>query len=424
MSDEKDYSFEELNPVFSLYDNFIEFNKECVDFVDKVNEDNFKNYEDILKKQEDTLSFNIFKVFTKQWKYENFHSEAIKFLLEFNQGTLNDFLLFLNEQKTLEGKKLSTQINIENYINAILECEHVIKNQRRIDILITGHGSKDEKHAIIIENKINNAKDQEGQLHDYYNYMKKTYTVDCIIYLVPNKEIKPNDNSLGIEEEIKRKLIILPSFSGNTNDLVTSLEFSLSNLESKTEQKNSNEENYRVFLNNYIDLLKYTGAGDMDVVANKFLEELKEKVKEDPKQLNKVYYIKEMLDNLPRARIQFFIDELKFGENYKNSNQWFYRWYYTNIKETHWIEIFVEVTDVKKTKVIIYDHDCYKKQDKKVFEKLKNLLSNKKITYYTEPSEHYDSTETCCKTFKFPEEDEKAVEYLKKLDNILSNWEK
>lgn len=55
---------------------------------------------------------------------------------------------------------------------------------RRIDILLSWRDNENNKHAIIIENKLNWAPNQPNQLNDYYDCLiKEGYDVDGLVYM-------------------------------------------------------------------------------------------------------------------------------------------------------------------------------------------------------------------------------------------------
>lgn len=79
--------------------------------------------------------------------------------------------------------------------NLKVEVERVLTNKRRIDILISWVvGGR--KHAVIVENKLNNAPDQENQLADYYTLMiKEGYVIDKIVYMPLSKKWKSSQKT-------------------------------------------------------------------------------------------------------------------------------------------------------------------------------------------------------------------------------------
>ena len=156
-------------------------------------------------KQEE-LGFNIFSLVSNIYYRENFHSDILSSLLnlQINQGEnsilLYHFILLLNS--------MGRSIDYNNYIDA-----ESIREEGRIDILVK---SESTKHAIIIENKMNNAVDMHRQLPRYYDYLcQNGYTIDAIVY-IPLANNKMPDTTSWIGEDfahVHPLLIILPAYS-------------------------------------------------------------------------------------------------------------------------------------------------------------------------------------------------------------------
>jgi len=131
---------------------------------------------------------------------ELLHSDIIESLMNYSQIIKKSDVLF---------KYFFEMINLDIDLDTqkiIIYNEFPIEKDRRIDILLTW-----DKNAIIIENKLNNAKDQHNQLLDYYNSIKqKGYNVLKVVY-IPNNVTKhaPEED---LDEEIKELLAeIYPS---------------------------------------------------------------------------------------------------------------------------------------------------------------------------------------------------------------------
>lgn len=271
-----------IKVIDNLYSSMNNYNIEVINLISNLKEENIKRYEDILEKQGDKLNFNIFDIITDKWKKENFHSEILKFLLENYEEFFNNFLELIN----IKDKK--------EYSNA-----EITNEEARIDILI-----KSEKKAIIIENKINWAPDQNEQLAKYYKKVKDEYKkeVEKIIYIVPSKDKNPDEQTFGkdekIKKEIKDRLEKIISFDGSENDLVSCLEKSRDKLKENLEKTKNNldSENFNklFFINHYIEILKRTGVGDMSTIKSNFAKEIIEKYKNGDNIFEKLNYIIEM----------------------------------------------------------------------------------------------------------------------------------
>lgn len=168
-------------------------------------------------KDREISDFNVFMAISDIYYRENFHSDFMARLL--NPSELHhekdlfiqEFIELVNAAFTKQGE---TNINPENYNPQT----RVLREKGKIDILILG-----TKHLIIVENKINNAKDMERQLPRYVEYVKdnyEDYILDAIVYIPLDEHKTPDKSSWikGDEEKIGRKLVIVPACS-TTNDI-------------------------------------------------------------------------------------------------------------------------------------------------------------------------------------------------------------
>lgn len=136
------------------------------------------------KREEYELGFNIFSLVSDTYYKENLHSAILKSILEPNElhkeGDLylRLFIEYLN-------KEFGYEIKMENYKNVKVTNE----TDGRIDISI-----KSATHAIIIENKINDAGDMENQVLRYY-LKCKNLKVDAILYLTKEGIREPKYNT-------------------------------------------------------------------------------------------------------------------------------------------------------------------------------------------------------------------------------------
>lgn len=210
-------------------------------------QDAFKDLHHKMKKIEDELklnSFNLFTLSSSKAYLENFHSGVIALLLNPNERHKQgiDFLnLFLDYLNTL-----GCNINKQDYTQCSIHRE-----QGFIDILIKDSKSK---KAIIIENKINNAVDTYMQLSNYYHLAKNAhYDVDAIVYLSLNGY--KNAPSFK-DEEINQKVKNIAAFNNQELDLT------LGWLQKCYD--NSNSEDNRTFIFQYIKLLKHLSQTGMD----------------------------------------------------------------------------------------------------------------------------------------------------------------
>ena len=177
--------------------------------IDKSIETILKKFNEALsKKEEFELGFNIFSLVSDTYYKENFHSEIVYSFLNLEgkhkKGSLylNLFLEYLEIHN--RENKYKTGIKVYNEIG--------IDKQRRIDLLLHSNS-----HAVIIENKMNNAIDMENQLVDYYLHCKKeNLEVDAILYWSVDGNKTPNETKWISEpeiiNEIRKKLTPISAF--------------------------------------------------------------------------------------------------------------------------------------------------------------------------------------------------------------------
>lgn len=336
-----------IKVIDNLYSSMNNYNIEVINLISNFKKENIERYEDILKKQDKKLDFNIFDIITDKWKKENFHSEILKFLLENYEVFFNNFLELIN----IKDKK--------EYLNA-----EITNEEARIDILI-----KSEKKAIIVENKINWAKDMPEQLFRYYNECKysKGLEVDRIVYLSPNSSKEPADDSV---KEIPKELIkTIVGFDGSENDLVSCLEKSRDKLKENLEKTKNNLDsedfNKLFFINHYIEILKRTGAGDMSEVELNFFKEVIEKYKTDKDIFEKIKYIGEMYNNLLEIKNKYISENIK-AEDWSSKEDYYCCYTFPYGKNNFYLEI--RAYDIYK--IYIYFSD-----DKGKINDIKNILS-------------------------------------------------
>ncbi len=187
---------------------------------DLLEDENFLRYLDTIfkfvreyKKLKSELDFNIFSLVTERYHLENLHSDIIYKLLD-PDGGHNEKNKFLNY--FLEGllKMKPHFFEKEDFKNARVERE-----KDRIDITI-----KDDvkKYAIIIENKINGAIDQDRQIEGYIKALEGTYTIKAIVYINLYNNKKPDTYKWEPKyiQILEEKLILLPAYNSTNFNLV------------------------------------------------------------------------------------------------------------------------------------------------------------------------------------------------------------
>lgn len=238
------------------------------------------------------IGFNVFTLSSDLYYRENFHSDIIKSFLnpfeKHNEGNkyLHTFIALLN--------KVNNQnvIKEDDFKDSIVEREKhfVIDGKNRyVDILITNENSR---KAIIIENKINNAVDQEKQLPDYVKSLKnENYKVVAVVYLTLNSSKRPDKNDWNDDElkEVNSILKLIPAYAIDAskanlyNDWIVPSIMGSQNIDSS------------FLLRQYGELLKYLNTNTMDTISlEKFYDSLKEN-----SNLKTAISIRNMLNDLP-----------------------------------------------------------------------------------------------------------------------------
>ncbi len=396
-----------IKVIDNLYSSMNNYNIEIINLIFNLEKENIERYKDILKKQDKKLNFNIFDIITDKWKRENLHSEILKFLLENYEVFFNNFLELIN----IKDKK--------EYSNA-----EITNEEARIDILI-----KSEKKAIIVENKINWAPDQNEQLARYYEKIKNGHNgeqereVEKIVYIAPSKDKNPNAQTFGeYEKEIKDRLEKIISFDGSKNDLVSCLEKSRDKLKENLEKTKNNLDsedfNKLFFINHYIEILKRTGEGDMSTIKSNFSKEIIEKYKNGDNIFEKLNYIIEMCSdkNFPAKMLNdYFI--FKFGMNDcgydkdRNSYSCNYWLDYNNGKEKNAFSITIHSLGISEVYLTLWDNN------ENINNILKTVINKKEAEYLIKQ----DLTNSGIK-FIFPDEEDKLFDLVSKLKNAFDEF--
>ncbi len=235
-------------------------------------------------KNRSEIGFNAFTISSDLYYRENFHSDIMKSFLDphekHNEGNkyLHNFIDLLNN---LNG---SLQVQKDNFKDSKVERE-----RHNIDILITDSISN---KAIIIENKINNAVDQQRQLPKYVDIIQSMeYDIVGIVYLTLNSSKRPDKNDWTDYElnEINSKLKLIPAYDIDEtkinlyNHWIAPSILDSSNIDSSS------------LLRQYGNLIKYLNTNTMDTIS---LEKFYNSIKKDDN-LKTAISIRNMLNDLP-----------------------------------------------------------------------------------------------------------------------------
>ena len=210
-----------------------------------------KGYKEAKDKIEDEFNldlnnnFNFFEAISDTYKKENLHSDLMKQILDPTTKEIGNISYLKSFLKIIGVNDFDDLRNVK-----------VERERNRIDILIAN-----EDNAIIIENKINNAPDQDKQLERYYKKItdEEKKTVQKIVYITlssvdnskPSNLCEYDNNSL---EKIRSLLIHLPAVSKDTKK--KSLINWLDECIKKTPENNIG----KIFLEQYKQLLAYLGG--------------------------------------------------------------------------------------------------------------------------------------------------------------------
>ena len=387
---EYNYNIEELKKTWDFYDNE---SKEIIEnafsitskFID---EDMLKRYREYIDKNnfEENYPFNIFELISDIYYRENFHSDIIAQLLR-NEIILKNFLDFIGVDKS-------------KYEN----CE-VEREESKIDILI-----KTEKNCIIVENKLNLAKDMPEQLFRYYNECKnnKKLEVDKIVYLSPNSWKQPEEQSI---KEIPKELIkTIIGYDGENNDFYTMV------LQKSLEEMNNKEpKEWRLLLEHYLKILRQTGETKMDKLTKEFYD----KIVNDSKEYEKIELIATMYNDLIKTRINNLASTFS-GENY--NNECFYRDFYSEKRGLNYA-IDIYANDYKYSYLQLFSREEGTATDDNPKSTKKWEQDNKDIEAWLKKHKLFDGFYfddwRWTKDFKFPEEEKALYEFAKKLIECL-----
>lgn len=236
---------------------------------------NFKNRSE--------LGFNTFTLASDTYYRENYHSYILQAFLnpvsKHQEGHvfLHCFIDAINKCNKVPDIKLSDFDNAE-----------VFREWYDIDILIKDDVSG---KAIIIENKIYNAGDQQRQLPRYYHLMQKTHEVLAIVYLPLDISKTPSKRGWSKEDilAIDTLLCIIPSYHADSSVI------NLYNHWVKPCKNTSTIADNAFILKHYGELIKYLNTNTMDTVTlTKFYDSLLEDNNHET-----AISIRNMLNDLP-----------------------------------------------------------------------------------------------------------------------------
>lgn len=213
----------------------------------------FNEHETTISRINTSNSFTVFEVISDLYYRENFHSDLIAFFLDPNEnhgmGSLGIELLI-----DLIVEETGWHINANDYDDST-----VVREEGRIDILIRDDYSK---HAILVENKMNNAGDMDRQIPRYCDILEEQgYIIDAAVYL-PMLKYKTPDKSSWKENDFRweNKIVIIPAVS-DVN------EYSLTRNWLEPLAAKCNNEDVASILRQYRNLIAKTSNYNMDKIS-------------------------------------------------------------------------------------------------------------------------------------------------------------
>ena len=301
----------DLTRISSVIDNWNSFLSERQSFFESLSRDSSLNrlleeHRAVVKSADKSNAFTVFEIISDLYYRENFHSDLIAFFLNPNQnhgyGTLGIELLM-----ELISRSSGWQLDPANYVDAI-----VVREEGRIDILI-----KDEysKHAILIENKMNNAGDMDRQIPRYCDILEKQgFTVDAAIYL-PMLKYKTPDKSTWEVNDFRwaSKIIVIPAVS-DINELSLTKDW----LEPLAEQCKNKD--VASTIRQYIYLITKNSNYTMDKIS---FDKLYNYLLQDD-HLDSANSLVSMMNDLPKYLAQRIYD-LYSGRCFPFTKVWIYR---------------------------------------------------------------------------------------------------
>ena len=373
-----------INTIDHFYSLMNYYNKNVIDIISNLDVKNINKYYDVLNKRNNQLEFNLFDVITDKWNKEKLHSELLKFFLNNYEDFFYNFLDLIG----IENK--------DDYSNAEIKK----KEKNYIDISIIGN-----KKIIIIENKINWAKDQQEQLANYYKKVCGEYEVEKIVYIAPSKYKEPEEHTFGFDDEIKNqvkdKYIKIISFDATDKDLVTCFEKSRDNL----------KDDKLFFMNHYIEILKRTGEGDMSETELNFFNEILNKYKEDNQIFQKINYIGEMYNNLAKIQNDYIISKTGMDDwGYDKNGGYYSCAHYIELKRNNAFSIVIYTYVSGEIYLSVYD------DKNKCADIIYNILS--KYLNEEEIKKHKDG----CLTYNIADDENKLFDLVKKLKQEFTDF--
>lgn len=312
---------------------------------------------DKLKNIEVTTSKKTFSLLEILYKYvyskELVQSEMLANLLR------PDAIHGNHESEFLEGflDLIELNVDLQEIDDLQIETERNA-NRRRIDIFISWKDKFSIKHAVIIENKLNNAKNQPNQLNDYHDAItQEGYEVEKIVYMPLLKEWQKS------EYTDTRKDLLTKTIDIDARDIVEWIDNYFS--EWSTLEEN---EAYYYRIHEYKSFLKC-------LISNQHIMQQSIKIQENLslEEIEKLEKIAEVTRTTEWCKVRFrpVVEQIEKGNftkellvKYKQNGNYinYAQFYFDNWEETYWYEVWLYPED--GIYVYKYDGSEYQKLEK------------------------------------------------------------
>lgn len=222
----------------------------------EINWDRYKKSVFEFESHLETVSYNLVSMSTYSGHLENYHSDIWRFLLD-KKGAHGKGNLFL---KIFIDFLVGNGVIDEEFSESLKESQ-VLREKGRIDVLLL---NPEKKVCLIIENKINNAIDQDRQLERYRDYVNsQQLKLAGILY------VTLFGNKLSTIEEDNTKIVPISVFSNDKESMYDG--WLIPSKENIGPEKHIANENIKSFLNQYCNLILHLSQSEISNMSTELL---------------------------------------------------------------------------------------------------------------------------------------------------------
>lgn len=269
----------------------------------------------VARKAMPDLGFNLFRLISPIYHRENLHSDLLASLLDPKEDHgvgaefLKLFIDWLNQQKAVHIKPIEAL----EFNNAVVKRE-----PGKIDILIY---DKDSSKAIIIENKIADAVDQERQIPRYLDHAEQNLGLEvvAVVYLrLKGLGAADGPHKLkwvaGDDKRVDKVLFPVKAYSEDDSSMLHGWLRKCDTLAAKFDSL--------AVIRQYTNLIEYLGKGEMNnEIMREFYQELT-----DVELFSKATEFCQMMEELPKFRANRIIEKFKEAGYLKKPFDHFFIW--------------------------------------------------------------------------------------------------